>query len=120
LNPIEVASVHGSGRFTLTDRVKFAFNYIQDTWSGATPIGTAPVESFAANPRYNKNGTLMGAVATSINDKTLAGASPYAEPVFGSFYPHYIDKKFKAGDPSCAAYTLRKDGYRALIRLAKS
>ncbi|NOU23818.1 MAG: DUF3570 domain-containing protein [Methyloglobulus sp.] len=41
LNPIEVDSVHGSARVTLTDRVKFAFNYLQDTWSGATPIGTA-------------------------------------------------------------------------------
>ncbi len=41
-NPIEVDSLHGSGRFTLTDRVKFAFNYIQDTWGGATPMYSAP------------------------------------------------------------------------------
>ncbi len=41
--PIEVDSLHGSSRITLTDRIKFAFNYTQDTWSGATPIGTAPV-----------------------------------------------------------------------------
>ena len=55
LNPIEVDSVHGSGRFTLTDRIKFAFNYTQDTWSGATPIGTAPALSGGTSPRFNRD-----------------------------------------------------------------
>jgi hypothetical protein len=32
LNPIEVEGLHGSGKFSLTDRIKFAFNYTQDTW----------------------------------------------------------------------------------------
>ena len=41
-NPIEVDSLHGSARVTLTDRINFAFIYIQDTWSGATPMGSAP------------------------------------------------------------------------------
>jgi hypothetical protein len=40
--PIEVDSLHGSSRVTLTDRIKFSFNYLQDTWSGATPVATAP------------------------------------------------------------------------------
>jgi hypothetical protein len=48
LKPIEVESLQGSARVKLTDRVKFAFNYIQDTWSGATPISTAPL-SFGEN-----------------------------------------------------------------------
>lgn len=59
LNPIEVDSIHGSGRFTLTDRIKFAFNYTQDTWSGATPVGTAPVVKGSNSPRYQKNGKAM-------------------------------------------------------------
>lgn len=42
--PIEVDSLQGSGRINITDRVKFNFDYTQDTWSGATPIATAPWE----------------------------------------------------------------------------
>ena len=48
LNPIEVETLHGSAKITLTDRIKFAFNYTQDTWGGATPISTAPA-FFAGN-----------------------------------------------------------------------
>ncbi|NOU21043.1 MAG: DUF3570 domain-containing protein, partial [Methyloglobulus sp.] len=67
LNPIEVDSVHGSSRFSLTDRIKFAFNYTQDTWSGATPIGTTNPSAQVNIPRF------------ADADKTiLAGASPYA------------------------------------------
>ena len=51
--PIEVDSIHGSGRFSLTDRIKFAFNYIEDTWSGATPYSTAPSQSGATRLRGN-------------------------------------------------------------------
>ncbi len=46
-NPIEVDSIHGSAQVSLTDRIKFAFNYIEDTWSGATPYGSAPEHSQA-------------------------------------------------------------------------
>lgn len=42
--PIEVDSLQGSGKINITDRVKFNFNYTQDTWSGATPIATAPLD----------------------------------------------------------------------------
>jgi Protein of unknown function (DUF3570) len=42
LSPIEVDSIHGGAKIKLTDRIKFAFNYTQDTWGGATPITTAP------------------------------------------------------------------------------
>jgi Protein of unknown function (DUF3570) len=66
-NPIEVDSLHGSGRFSLTDRVKFAFNYIQDTWSGATPLGTAPA--------------VIGG-----NNNSVTGASPYASPSNSKFF----------------------------------
>ncbi|MEI7995982.1 MAG: DUF3570 domain-containing protein, partial [Methylococcaceae bacterium] len=47
-DPITVNSLLGSSKFKLSDRVKFAFNYAQDTWSGATPIATAPL-SFGGN-----------------------------------------------------------------------
>ncbi|MEQ1557665.1 MAG: DUF3570 domain-containing protein [Methyloglobulus sp.] len=52
-NPIEVEGVRGSARISLTDRVKFAFNYIQDTWSGATPLATAPEHSLKVNQLGN-------------------------------------------------------------------
>ena len=38
--PITVESFGGKARISLSDRVKFAFNYLQDTWGGATPIMT--------------------------------------------------------------------------------
>ncbi len=65
--PIEVDSVHGSAKVSLTDRIRFAFNYTQDTWSGATPIATAP-EAFGGNGHYY-----------SPNDApaTVTGATPF-------------------------------------------
>lgn len=66
--PIEVDSVHGSARVSLTDRVKFAFNYIEDTWSGATPFASAPAHSSAnqGDITIYPDGTIVG------------GASPWA------------------------------------------
>ena len=82
LNPIEVDSVHGSGRFTLTDRIKFAFNYTQDTWSGATPLGTAPVVAQVNIPRGIRDN--LG------NIISLTGASPFAQEANGN--PYFIDR----------------------------
>jgi len=66
--PIDVESVVGKARVSLTDRIKFAFNYIQDTWSGATPITTSPL---AANGN-------RAVKANTANDETITtGASPY-------------------------------------------
>ncbi len=73
LNPIEVDSLLGSSRISLTDRVKFAFNYIQDTWSGATPVGTAPVVSAANRARQNFI-------------HSVVSASPYLKPDGAFFY----------------------------------
>ena len=64
-NPIEVDSLEGSTSFKLTDRVKFGFNYVQDTWSGATPITTAPL-AFGGNGRFN-----------GVNQPTMSGATPF-------------------------------------------
>ncbi len=86
LNPIEVDSLHGSGRFTLTDRVKFAFNYTQDTWSGATPLGTVPVASGGNHPKYK--------VDKQFNITSISGASPVTRSGIGLGYP-FIDRKLK-------------------------
>ncbi|SDG96553.1 DUF3570 domain-containing protein [Nitrosomonas sp. Nm132] len=50
LKPIMVDVVHGSGNFTFYDRVKFSFSYTQDTWSGATPVTTAPLVANGNRP----------------------------------------------------------------------
>jgi hypothetical protein len=42
-DPIEVDSLQASGRTTLLDRFELGFDYVQDTWSGATPVTTAPL-----------------------------------------------------------------------------
>jgi hypothetical protein len=69
LNPIEVDSIFGRSKVTLTDRIKFAFNYTQDTWGGATPITTAPAV-------FGANAELVPA-----NGNTVVGASPYLQGV---------------------------------------
>lgn len=42
LEPLRVDNLSAGGTLTFLDRIKFAFNYTQDTWSGATPKLTAP------------------------------------------------------------------------------
>lgn len=69
-NPIEVDSLHGSARISLSDRVKFAFNYTEDTWSGATPLGSAPASTSAHHSTSNGNDPNGLPI--------FAGASPFA------------------------------------------
>ena len=68
-NPIEVESFLGNSKLTLTDRIKFAFNYTQDTWSGATPISTLP-------RAFNANNDIL----EPKNADVKIGASPYLQP----------------------------------------
>lgn len=63
-NPIEVETVRGHANISLTDRIKFAFNYTQDTWSGATPIASIPA-LFGSNKALS-----------SPDGKVLSGSSP--------------------------------------------
>jgi hypothetical protein len=55
-SPLRVATVSANGGFTFFDRWKFAFNYIQDTWSGATPVASAPVALGGNNVRDGVSG----------------------------------------------------------------
>ncbi|MEQ1485494.1 DUF3570 domain-containing protein [Methyloglobulus sp.] len=91
LNPIEVDSLHGSARISLTDRVKFAFNYTQDTWSGATPLSTAPALALGNRPHFN--GT------------TITGASPYAQELLQSYFDQQLNPlQIKGIDPNTGNY----------------
>ncbi len=62
--PIQVDSIQTNTKLKLADRVRLAFNYTQDTWSGATPVTTAPLA-------FNGNRQRL------IAPKILSGASPY-------------------------------------------
>ncbi len=67
LPALNVDVVHGSVNAHLQDRVRFTFGYTQDTWSGATPVTTAPLVS-------NPNRALL---RNSADGVVVAGASPY-------------------------------------------
>jgi len=72
LHPIEVDSVLGKARISLSDRIKFAFNYVQDTWSGATPYTTSPLAAGGNSPiQYTKAGKNIVTGASPITDTTL-------------------------------------------------
>jgi Protein of unknown function (DUF3570) len=89
LNAIEVEGLHGGAKISLTDRIKFAFNYTQDTWSGATPRINIPVSTegipttiASASPKIHdiRNGT---AVIDANNDiRYLQGTDLNGNPLF--------------------------------------
>jgi hypothetical protein len=47
LKPLHADSLSVGLKGGLTDRVKFGFDYTQDTWSGATPVATVPEAAIA-------------------------------------------------------------------------
>ena len=55
--PLQVDTLEGQALLNLNDRWTFGVNYVQDTWSGATPVASAP--------------NALGG-----NNKTVSGASP--------------------------------------------
>ena len=47
-DPMHIETLQGAVKSRLSDRLLFSFNYIHDTWSGATPISTAPIGAMYA------------------------------------------------------------------------
>lgn len=72
--PIQVDNLFGSGKVTLFDRLKFAFEYMQDTWSGATPIATAPLALGGNNPQISGASPLILGNGTLLYDRQF---NPY-------------------------------------------
>lgn len=65
-NPLQVDNIGASGLLTFEDRWKFGFNFVQDTWSGATPVTSAPnalggnnPTAAGASPLVRGNGTIL-------------------------------------------------------------
>lgn len=73
--PIEVESLFGRTKLKLTDRIKLALNYVQDTWGGATPIATAPLV-FGGNHTKNLSG------ASPLLNTGIARFNNKLEPVY--------------------------------------
>lgn len=87
--PIAVDSVFGKARVSVTDRIKFAFNYIQDTWSGATPYTTSPLAA---------KGNQAIQYTTAAGNTITTGASPITETkmyLTEKFLPIIYDEKGK-------------------------
>jgi hypothetical protein len=80
LQPITVDSLQAKSRLQLRDRVKFEANFIQDSWSGATPIATGP-SSMGGN-RLTQSGT------------TITGSSPFLSPGVDVYFDRHR-KPFK-------------------------
>lgn len=67
LKPIVVDSLRGAWQFELSERSRLSVRYTQDTWSGATPITTAPLAARGNRPiRTGTAGNLV-----------TVGASPF-------------------------------------------
>lgn len=86
--PITVDSLYNSAAISLTDSTSLTVAFSQDTWSGATPISTAPSGNFG-----NGYGSLDG----------VSGASPY----INSGGALYLDK--------LTLKPLKTDGYGTLL-----
>ena len=59
-SPLQVDNIEANGGLTLDDRWKFGFNYVQDTWSGATPVASAPYALGGNNPTTAGASPLIG------------------------------------------------------------
>ncbi|MFM8443996.1 MAG: DUF3570 domain-containing protein [Methylococcus sp.] len=74
-NPLQVDNIQANGGLTLEDRWKFAFNYVQDTWSGATPVASAPQALGGNNPTAAGASPLISGNGSMLYDKNL---TPFA------------------------------------------
>lgn len=73
-NPLHVDNIAGSALLTFSDRWKFGFNYQQDTWSGATPVASAPNALGGNNPNVAGASPLIRGNGTMLYDRKL---TPY-------------------------------------------
>jgi len=94
-DPILVDSLQGSASLTLFDRLKFFANYVQDTWSGATPIATAP-QGLLSDPGRTCSG---GNCPTSPDG--VSGATPFINGTlfFDSQFNPLQELKDASGNP---------------------
>lgn len=73
LDPIHADVIHATGRFSLTDRIKFNYNYTRDAWSGATPVTSAPLATNGNRPilQNTPSGTVVSGASPTVNTRIL-------------------------------------------------
>jgi len=89
--PIEVDGLHLKAKVSLFDRLTFTGNYTEDTWSGATPIATAP----------------MGARGNRVvsSNSVITGASPILQSDL-SYFDAELNPINKTGPLNASSYDL--------------
>lgn len=95
--PITVDSIHVQGKTLLQDRWRFTANYSEDTWSGATPVATAPA-GFGGNKVYGGGNSAKH--TEPLFGQTVTGATPYIQsvtPVFDQNLNPVMDMGLDAG-----------------------
>ncbi len=94
--PITVDSIHAQAKTTLRDRWKFTANYTEDTWSGATPVATAPA-GFGTNLAFKQ---AAGGKHEPVNafGQTVSGASPRLQDGFFPAFDSQLNPVFNVGD----------------------
>ncbi|MEY2696927.1 MAG: hypothetical protein RL333_1065, partial [Pseudomonadota bacterium] len=70
-SPLTVENIEGNGILTFPDHWKFSFGYVQDTWSGATPVTSAPYALGGNNPTLAGASPLVRGNGTILYDKKL-------------------------------------------------
>ncbi len=95
-DPIEVETLHGTAKISLSDRVKFAFNYVQDTWGGATPIASGPAALG------------LNAGIASRNTNVITGASPLVNSPYNGFLT-FFDKNYAIHSQNIGTGEIVKD-----------
>lgn len=73
-SPLQVNNIQGTGDITLRERWKLGFHYQQDTWSGATPVASAPNALGGNNPTVSGASPLIQGNSTLLYDSNL---NPY-------------------------------------------
>ena len=73
-SPLQVDNIEANGLITLEDRWRFGFNYAQDTWSGATPVASAPYALGGNNPTTAGASPLIGGNHSMLYSRNL---TPY-------------------------------------------
>jgi len=95
--PIRVDSLNSTGTMTLKDRIKLGFGYLQDTWSGATPITTARrgfmIDGLSGASSHVNTGTnvLVDKNFNPLKEAYPDGATPtYVTPANGKQWVHMM------------------------------
>ncbi len=108
-DPLRVDSLQGSASLTIFDRLKFFASYVQDTWSGATPIATAPLVFGGNRPTDGVSGATPSIEGTLFLDSEQNPILVEEDPETGEIRAAGIDRRL-VHTLSSASPEARKQG----------